>query len=197
MATVVVAVWSVAAPGVEIGVEAGWCWATQDFDCIEPYEYETDEKKGARYGLFAEFDLNPQLSVVVGLHRVEMGMDYSWGFYTVQNKVNYVSIPVVLRARTVPEPAEVCPYVSAGPRFDILTSTEVDPWFESMYEEFARVGLGADLSAGCEFGWLRIEGRWSVSLTDARPDEPIYKVTNYARSLVFAAVLPPLEDWQD
>ena len=190
MAALVLTLWAVDAPGDEIGFELGWCWSAQDFDCTGPYNYDTEEIKGARFGLFVEFDLNEHLAIDVGLHHVAMGMDYSWGLYTVENRVNYLSVPAVLRVRLAPESVGSSLYLSAGPRVDFLVSTDAAPWFESIYDEFARFGLGVDLGAGLELGWLRAEGRYSASFTDARPDESIYKITNRGQSIVFAFVLP-------
>ncbi len=191
IAAVVLVAWSPAAQGVDFGFEVGMCWATQDFACQAPYEYETDIRLGPRLGMLAEFVLTPRLSIDAGIHFVAMGMNYDWEIYTVENKIDYVAIPILLRARLLPSSSDVSPYLSAGPRVDILIAKHPDPWFESIYDDFARVGLGADVSVGIEDGAGRLEFRYSTSFTDSRPDDPLFKITNRAYSLVYGLILTP------
>ena len=189
---VVLVAWSPAAQGVDFGLEAGMCWATQDFACPEPYEYETDIRVGPRLGLFAEFGVTPRLSLQTGIHFVAMGMNYEWEIYTVENKIDYVAIPILLRARLESSPSEPSLCFSAGLRVDILIAKDPDPWFESIYDDFAKAGLGADVGVGIESGPARLEFRYSAAFTDSRPDDSLLDITNRAYSLVYSLALTRL-----
>jgi len=185
----------VSARDVRIGLEGGMTWAIQDFDCRGPYEYDTEVRRGFRFGLFGEYDVHPHFCIDAGLNYVTTGMEYDWMFYDVENRVSYLSIPVALRARMVPrgevEEGDVTsPYVFAGPRVDFLLDKNVDPWFEAIYEDFATVGFGADVGVGLEVVSARLEYRYSLDFTDACPDDPVYKITNRVQSVVLRFVIP-------
>ena len=189
IAAVVLVAWSPAAQGVDFGFEVGMCWATQDFACPGPYEYETDFRLGPRLGLFAEFGLTPRLSLQTGIHFVAMGMNYDWEIYTVENKIEYVAIPILVRARLESPPSELSLCFSAGPRVDILIAKDPDPWFESIYDDLAKAGLGADVGVGIESGAARLEFRYSATFTDSHPDDSLLDITNRAYSLVYSLAL--------
>jgi hypothetical protein len=178
------------AGSVEYGFEVGAVWASQTFDCKDPYEYETDPRVGPWAGLFAEFELAPRWSVDVGLHLTGMGMQYDWKYYSVENRLWYLSVPVLARARIGPQDAEGFLSLSAGPRVDIMLSNDPDEWFEPIYEDFETVSLGADLGAGVEVGNARLELRYSASFTDLRPDDSLYKITNHSYSIVYSLKIP-------
>ena len=198
LAVAVLASWPVSAHAVEVGIEGGMSWTIHDFDCKEPYEYDTDTRKGVRFGIFTEHDLSPHFCIDGGAYYVTTGMKYDWMLYTVENRVNYLSMPAVLRARLAP-PDEVrsgkniSPYVFAGPRIDVLLDMEIDPWFESIYEDFSRLGLGADIGVGMEILSARLEFRYGVTFTDSRPDEPLYKITTRCQSVSLKFLLPEKE----
>jgi hypothetical protein len=178
--------------GAEVGFEIGYCRSTQDFDCRDGIEYDTDPVGKFRFGLLVEFALSPKLSLDTGVHYVPMGMEYKWEFYESSSSVSYISVPLVLRARLLPSTEDVSPYATAGPRMDILLWEDADPWFESIYEEFTRVGFGADLAVGVEVGNGRLELRHSETFTDARPDDDTFIIKNRAQSIVYALLLPPM-----
>ena len=180
------------AHGADYGFEIGMNRATQDFDCDGPYKYETDSRPGFRAGVFAEFGLTDRLYIDAGLHYVAMGMYYDWGFYRAKNRLHYLSLPVLLRARLQPSSSDASLYVLAGPRVDILVAKEPDPWFESIYDDLATLGFGVDLGVGLEVGKGRLEFIHSETFTDSRPDDDLFIIKNRAQSIVYGILLPPI-----
>jgi hypothetical protein len=171
-----------AAAPAAIGIKAGLSWATQDFVCPAPFEYETHYRFGVRAGIYAEFKLSRWLFLDVEAHYVQMGMRYDWWVYSADNRIDYVSLAVLAKAKGSPK--SWSPFISIGPRVDIVAAKDVDPWFNSIYADVDRFGLGADIGAGIQKGRVVLEIRQSMTFDDLLPDDAFFDVTNRAFSLL-------------
>ncbi len=167
-----------------VGAKLGIATADQELRQTTPgITLDFQRRKGLGVGVFGEWFRGPAFSLVTEVNYLQKGSvdEQAWtdatgstlGTLRLESRVNYLSIPVLAKARY--EAGRVAPYVLVGPRMDVHLSHETDA-LGSVYDDLERTVYGVDIGAGAEYSlssrWsVLLEGRYSHDLTDAFESE--------------------------
>lgn len=123
-----------------------------------PTPLETERKLGFIGGIFVEWFNNPIFSMITESEYAQKGSSYKivvtgeggpepLGSKTYNNNLNYLSIPVYVKAKILA--SGLVPYVFAGPRVDFLLSytTEFD---STIFSKFKNTTFGGVLGLGIQ-----------------------------------------------
>jgi len=97
------------------------------------------------------------------------------GTLTVDERVDYVSFPILLKRRLGVAGWGV--YGAAGPRFDLLLDYHAKLGFEDVYDDFSDLDVGADVAVGVDIGRLLVEVRYGLTFTESYKTD-LLNVTN-------------------
>jgi hypothetical protein len=139
--------------------------------------FETDERRGLLLGAFVEVEgpLN-WLGVIAEASYVQRGGGFSLetvglqGQDTVETRVDYISVPLLVTARLFRNPVGIYAYV--GPALDLYLNVQGEPIVADLYSLQKGTVLSGVVGGGVELlveqRWsLRFEARWMEGLTPA------------------------------
>jgi hypothetical protein len=140
------------------GFQAGYVSSTQDWE--HPYISKDDfsRKSGFHGGVFTEWLDYRVLSVRVAVQYERKGTAYttevtdtqgfSLGEQTFYSTLDYLSVPILLKATTGWSP--VSPYLLAGPRVDFMQGYSTDDWVWGFEDEWDTISYGLSGGLGIE-----------------------------------------------
>ncbi len=181
------------------GVKAGVAFSKQTFDYAQLLEPEFDTRAGFQFGLFLEYPINRYFSLVPEFRYVPVGVKYSvlyipdYGFdgepvyETRQTRVDYLSVPLMIKARLPMR--KFTPYLIAGPRVDFQLGTGADAGdFSQVYDQFDQITAGFTLGGGVQFKLsprynLLVEASYSPDVTKVYETD-LLNVRNHMLSIV-------------
>ncbi len=144
----------------QYGFKVAFTSADQEYNLAPVPDLETKRRSGVNVAGFLElFDL-PVFSLITQVEYAQRGMGVEFavtspsgpepiGMTTLYSRVDYLSIPVLVKARL--ETEAVSPYIMAGPRFDVMLGYKSDKdAFNLLYDEFKKTNWGASVGAGVE-----------------------------------------------
>lgn len=163
------------------GIKLGAVAANQTWHYTSIPELPTDNRWGFTTVGFVEVLDISSLSVLVELQYSQKGMsetipitsisqpEGTGQFITKSPRVDYLSIPVLVKARF--STPVIVPYLIAGPRLDFLLSKKGDG-FDEVIDKFRTSELGATVGVGMEVASLLsisllAEFRYNASFNDA------------------------------
>jgi opacity protein-like surface antigen len=179
------------------GVKAALSTAGESYELVAVPGLQTDRRVGLGAAFFLEWFELPLLSVVTQVEYAQRGMKQTVnvtspagpdiiGQTTISNRLDYISIPVLLKAR-IGTP-ELMPYVLGGVRIDHLLGYHSDMGtFNPVYDSFDRTTVGGSVGAGVETDAilslnLLAEVRYNFDFTDAYKTDLLH-VSNNALDL--------------
>lgn len=138
--------------------------AFQKFDyspisIVSNSDFTWKRKTGLNAGFYVEWFKLPIISFLTQIEYRQVGVGNTYsatgslgedlGEMTEYGKVNYVSMPLLLKAKL---PAMIIsPYLLVGPRIDyLLTYSSDHDYFDPVYEEFKKTVYGGTLGIGIE-----------------------------------------------
>lgn len=145
--------------GIRKGIKVGYNWATLSGDDLNGVE----SRKSIAGGGSLEFNLLGLLAFQVDVLYSPRGTSIQNG---VETKLNYISIPIVLKQKFFP--VGIHPYIMGGPEFNYLLSAKTDDI--DIKDQIKSQDLVIVIGGGLEFSLLGnsayIEGRYSYGLND-------------------------------
>lgn len=174
-----------------IGFKAAYTSAHQSFDYTS-FNIEPKRRAGFNVAGFVEWLDLPFFSIVSQIEYAQRGMRYEIqqtgpggpeiiAIVTRYNRVDYLSIPLFAKF-SLPAHA-ISPFLSLGPRFDILLGYKSDEdAYNFVYDDFKKTMLGGTISIGCETNALLpfsliLEARYNFDLADSYATQSL-KVRN-------------------
>jgi len=169
---------------IKLGVKAGGSFATQAFEYGTTLgTVDRDYRTGLAFGLFADLNLTPRLSLQPGVLYVQKGNqvvvrvstynNMNAGTRTIKDRVDYLSFAATGKLNITTLPLGV--YLFGGPRLDIKLSTRSDiesPDVDALFDSYKSTvpgltfGSGVEKSIGPEVSVL-VEFRYDLDLADA------------------------------
>ncbi len=162
------------------GVKAGLISSGQTFSDSH-FDRGVDDRRFFQFGVFMDYPISRHFSLVPELRYVPIGLKYVFvittnppTFETVKTRVDYLSIPLLIKARLPMQ--TLTPYFIAGPRVDFqLGGTE-----ELTGDRYDKTTAGMTVGGGVQ--WI-LSSRYAVLLEMSySPD--ITKVYNSGESTI-------------
>ncbi len=168
------------------GVKIALTSAAQEWNVAQVGKMDVKKRNGINFAAYTEWLDIPFFSVVTQLEYAQRGMIYE-GIETsdsgpqiirrvnVNNRVDYFSIPVVGKF-TFPI-GKFSPFITCGPRIDILLGYQSDAHFSQFYDKFNISNVGATISIGSEVHDLMqldlsLEARYNFDFADSYSIDP-------------------------
>jgi len=147
------------ATDISMGFKAGLAMSNQDFKYQIDLGSDPDYRLGFQGGAFVETPLTSNISLQANVQYVPCGFKAEFEetteafpegtgrIITVKPRVDYISIPLLIKAR---QPAgQVTPYLIAGPRVNFQVGINETFW-ATTYDFFKKVSFGFTVGGGTE-----------------------------------------------
>jgi len=165
------------------GIKLGGTRSTQDFEyLIYEIELDTEYRLGFDIGLFTEFNIMENFSLITELHYLQKGMIVILGVTDethfgpqvkeeFSNRVDYLAIPILAKVKFCKTPV----YLLGGIQGAILLGYETK-FLNSVYDEFKSLDFSFVAAIGFEydipgFKTMLLELRYNPSLTESFDNE--------------------------
>ena len=201
------------ATDLSMGFKAGPAMSNQDFDYKSGFTWDFDYRSGLEAGGFIEVPLVRGISIqsaflyCPGGFKAEVPEVDELGVatgrsVTVKPRIDYLSVPVVVRAS--PSSKKVAPYLIAGPRLNFQIGVD-GSYFADVYSDIAEITIGLTLGVGTEMRINRkaailVELQYCPDFTNlydpdtAPPDATLGSIKNRAISILvgvkFGTIVP-------
>ena len=142
------------------GIKAGLSIAQQDWDQGIIGNVEIDNSYGINFGVFSEFFINSNNSLIIELNYVQKGAKsrslFTNYYSTVGNeeikhwaiKLDYLNLSILAKGRYE---SFISPYVFLGPKIDFEISRSVENDDLTQYKDFNKIRYGIKSGIGLEF----------------------------------------------
>jgi len=170
------------AQGISGGIKVGANFANQKYDS-DFGDFSPDARTSMHLGLFATIMVSESFGIQPELMYNSVGSKFELGGNDLVQKLNYLTVPVMLRYNPVP-----VFNIHAGPQFGFLLSakSEADGNSEDIKDGYKGLDLGIGVGAGVDLPMgLGISARYVMGLSNVAEefDGEDAKVTNSAIQL--------------